>query len=58
MAKDMKGLFLKVTRGLFPNIPNRYSGDLYFLISKMLTVDPALRPTADQLLQLDILYRR
>ena len=40
MAKDMRGLFQKVTRGVFANIPPRYSGDLYFLISKMLTVDP------------------
>jgi hypothetical protein len=47
MAKDMKGLFHKVTKGMFANIPPRYSGDLYYLISKMLTVDPALRPSAD-----------
>lgn len=46
MAKDMKGLFQKVTRGVFANIPARYSGDLYFLISRMLTVDPAQRPSA------------
>jgi len=40
MAKDMKGLFQKVVKGVFPNIPPTYSGELYFLISKMLTVDP------------------
>lgn len=47
MAKDMKGLFQKVIKGVFANIPALYSGDLYFLISKMLTVDPAIRPSAD-----------
>jgi NIMA (never in mitosis gene a)-related kinase len=58
MAKDMKGLFQKVTKGVFPNIPPSYSGDLYFLISRMLTVDPSLRPSADQLLSLQILRKR
>ena len=58
MAKDMKGLFQKVTRGVFANIPSRYSGDLYFLISKMLTVDVGLRPSASQLLRLDVILKR
>jgi serine/threonine protein kinase len=58
MAKDMNGLYQKVTKGVFPNIPSRFSGDLYFLISKMLTVDPALRPSADQLLLLEIVIKR
>lgn len=57
MAKDMNGLFQKVTKGVFPNIPSRYSGELYFLISKMLTVDPLLRPSADALLELEILKK-
>ena len=58
MAKDMKALFQKVTRGVFANIPSRYSGDLYFLISKMLTVDVGLRPSASQLLRLDVILKR
>ena len=58
MAKDMKGLFQKVTKGVFANIPSRYSGDMYYLISKMLTVDPALRPSADQLLKLEVFIKR
>lgn len=58
MARDMKGLFNKVTSGIFPNIPSRFSGELYLLISKMLTVDPNLRPSAEQLLSLDIIKKR
>ena len=35
-AKDMKGLFNKVTKGVYPKIPTQYSCDLSGMISNLL----------------------
>ena len=58
LAKDMKSLFLKVTKGVFPNIPPKYSGELYFLITKMLTVEASVRPSAEDLLAMPVVAAR
>jgi NIMA (never in mitosis gene a)-related kinase len=58
MAKDMRGLYEKVTKGVYPNLPKHYSSDLYLFISKSLTVDPHKRPSAEQLLHTDIVLKR
>lgn len=58
LAKDMKSLFLRVTKGVFPNIPSNYSGELYFLITKMLTVEASLRPSAEDLLAMPVVAAR
>jgi NIMA (never in mitosis gene a)-related kinase len=54
----MKSLYHKVTKGVFPNIPSNYSGELYFLISKMLTVEASLRPSAEDLLDMPVVAAR
>jgi NIMA (never in mitosis gene a)-related kinase len=46
-AKDMKGLFTKVTKGVYPKIPAQYSSDLSGMISSLLQVDPKKRPSAE-----------
>jgi NIMA (never in mitosis gene a)-related kinase len=46
-AKDMKGLFNKVTKGVYPKIPTQYSSDLSGMISNLLQVDPKRRPSAE-----------
>ena len=46
-AKDMKGLFTKVTKGVYPKIPAQYSNDLSGMISSLLQVDPKKRPSAE-----------
>jgi NIMA (never in mitosis gene a)-related kinase len=48
-APDMKGLYRKVTLGVYPSLPSLYSSDFSQLIASMLKVNPAARPTCDQL---------
>jgi NIMA (never in mitosis gene a)-related kinase 1/4/5 len=50
LAQDMKGLYQKVTKGVYPPIPRHYSADLGQLISQLLTVDSKRRPSAQQVL--------
>ena len=51
MAKDMRGLYNKVVKGVFPSIPCWYSDDIANVISLCLQVAPLKRPTAEQLLR-------
>ena len=46
-ATDMKGLFDKVCKGIFPKIPGNYSADLANIIKVLLQVNPKLRPSCD-----------
>ena len=39
-AKDMKGLFTAVTKGVYPKLPSHYSSDLSAMISSLLKVNP------------------
>lgn len=39
-AKDMKSLYNRVLKGIFPHIPKHYSKELQEAISLLLTVDP------------------
>ena len=51
MARDMKGLYNKVLKGIYPTIPEQYSQDLRNVIEMCLQVDPSKRPTSSQLLR-------
>ena len=53
-AKDMKGLFNKVIKGVYPKIPAFYSSDLSGMISNLLQVDPKKRPSTEQILHLPV----
>lgn len=46
----MGELFRKVTAGKYPPIPKHFSNDLSKLIGLCLNTNPALRPTAEELL--------
>jgi NIMA (never in mitosis gene a)-related kinase len=35
-AKDMKGLFQRVVKGIYPKIPSQYSSDLSAMIAQLL----------------------
>lgn len=48
---DMKSLYNKVIRGVYPNIPNIYSQDLSNMIRAMLQVIPSSRPSCAQILE-------
>jgi len=53
-AKDMKGLFQKVIKGVYPKIPPQYSNDLSKMISYLIKVDPKIRPSAEQILKMPV----
>lgn len=50
-AKDMNGLFKKVTNGVFDEPPKMYSNDLVKLITSMIKVNPKDRPSCNQILR-------
>jgi NIMA (never in mitosis gene a)-related kinase len=57
-ADDMAGLFKKVLRANYPQIPTHFSHDMRTLIKMLLQVSPQKRPTCDELLKLEIVQKR
>ena len=55
---SMKQLYNKVMKGIYPSLPNRYSDDLKKIIKKILVVNPKNRPSANNLLNCDIIKRK
>ena len=51
LGESMKDLFRKVTKGEYSHIPSMYSFELGSLIKSLLQVNPANRPTCDQILE-------
>lgn len=49
-ARDVSGLVVKVVRGNFPPLPQRYSHDVCELVVRLLDVNPATRPAIDEVL--------
>lgn len=50
-AKDMNGLFKKVTAGVYDEPPKIFSPELTKLITSMIRVNPKDRPSCDQILR-------
>ena len=46
-AKDMKGLYQRVIKGVYPKIPATYSADLSAMVASLLKVDPKKRPSTE-----------
>jgi len=57
-ANDMNGLYQKVLKGKFSPIGTSYSKALNHVITKMLSVDPKLRPTCAQILGMEDVQRK
>ncbi len=57
-AASMKELYECVLKGKYPPIPEFYSNDLAYVVSKMLQVKPANRPTTGQILNLGVVKKR
>lgn len=49
-AKEMSGLYKKVTRGIYQELPETYSRDLARVISFMLQVNPKERSSCEEIL--------
>jgi len=54
-AKDMKGLYTKVLKGQYPEIPKKYTKELGEVIMRLLTVESKLRPSCKTILESDII---
>ena len=54
----MKSLYNRVVKGIFPNIPKHYSKDLQNAISFLLTVDPTMRPSSEELTKMQWFEKR
>lgn len=53
-ARDMKGLYNKVIKGVYPKIPNMFSSDLSSMIGSLLKVNPKQRPSTEQILHMPV----
>lgn len=51
-AKDMNGLYKKVTKGIFDEPPRNYSADIGKIITNMIKVNPKERPSCDEILRM------
>lgn len=51
-AKDMNGLYKKVTKGIFDEPPRNYSADIGKIIISMIKVNSKERPSCDEILRL------
>lgn len=53
-ANDMKGLYKKVLKGVYPKIPSHFSSDLASMVALLLQVDPKRRPSTEQILHMPV----
>ena len=57
-AEDMKSLYKKVVKGIFPPLPNCFSRDFTDVLSNFIIVDPKKRPSASQILKFNQVNKR
>ena len=46
-ARDMKGLYNRVIKGVYPKLPAQYSSDLSSMVASLLKVEPKQRPSTE-----------
>ena len=57
-AGSMRELYNNVMKGLYPPIPLKYSHELKNIIKNILVINPELRPTANELLNCNIIKQK
>lgn len=57
-AEDMSGLFKKVTKGVIPAIPKKYSQEVLAIIKALIQVDPKKRPNCDEILAFPLVKKK
>ena len=57
-AHNMEGLYNKVIKGNFNNIPSRFSRDLFEICKLLIQVEPKNRPSCEQILNNSIIKKR
>ena len=58
LAKDMKTLYNRVIKGVYPKLPKHYSNDLSNMIDHLLSVDPIVRPSAEDVMSMTVFQKR
>ncbi len=58
LAKDMKTLYNRVIKGVYPKLPKHYSSDLSNMIDHLLSVDPIVRPSAEDVMSMTVFQKR
>ena len=51
-------LYCRIMKGVYPQIPSRYSNDLKIILKLILNVDAQKRPSAEELLKNDIILKK
>ena len=54
----MNGLYKRVLKGAYPEIPKKYTKDLADVIMRLLSVEPKLRPSCQQILDMPQVRKR
>lgn len=54
----MNGLYKRVLKGAYPEIPKKYTKDLADVIMRLLSVESKLRPTCQQILDMAQVRKR
>lgn len=54
----MNGLYKRVLKGAYPEIPKKYTKDLADTIMKLLNVEPKLRPSCQGILEFEQVKKR
>ena len=57
-AGSMRELYNNIMKGIYPTIPSRYSEELRKIIKKIIVVNPELRPSANELLNCNIIKQK
>lgn len=54
----MKTLYNRVIKGVYPKLPKHYSSDLSSMIDNLLSVDPIVRPSAEDIMTMSVFSKR
>ena len=57
-AGSMRELYNNIMKGIYPTIPSRYSEELRKIIKKIIVVNPELRPSANEILNCNIINKK
>lgn len=57
-ARDMKGLYARVMKGVYPKIPTHFSQDLSKMLESLLQIDPKKRPTCEEILKTPVFLQK
>lgn len=57
-SESLHGLALKIVRGQYPPLPDKFSSEVKLLVKTLLNVDPQRRPTIHEVLKMPVIVNR